>query len=82
MAPKGVARLNEQYKDARSDYAAQEQRLGADLAAFGPALTEQQRNDYIEAFWNDPDHKPAKDALESTAAAGDSDSAKVLLDSL
>lgn len=100
VSTKGVQKLNDQFKDAKSAYAAQEQRLASDLAAFGPALTEQQRTDYVAAFWNDPDHKPAKDALEaadarlastftrahaaleSTAAAGDDDSAKVLLDSL
>ncbi len=100
VATKGLEKLNEKFSEAQATYSEHEQRLASDLAGFGPGMTEEARQAYVEAFWNDPDHKPAKDgldaasealangfaktskAIESTAAAGDDASAKVLLSTL
>ncbi|WP_193346643.1 hypothetical protein [Corallococcus soli] len=94
-----VGKIREDLTTAQGELAVQEQRLAADLGAFGPGLTSEQRQAYTDAFWADPSRAELRDratglantlattleetgpALEALAAAGDSDSAKVLLES-
>jgi hypothetical protein len=56
-----------EYDEAVEARTAAEQRLASDLAAFGPALTEEERQRYIEAFWAQDDNKALNDAVTEAA---------------
>ncbi len=57
----GVDRLRADFEDISAQYAQREIQLQKDLAAFGPALTADERAAYVKAYWAD----------ESTIEAGD-----------
>ncbi|HZI14561.1 MAG TPA: hypothetical protein VE153_29610 [Myxococcus sp.] len=56
-----------EYDEAVEARTAAEQRLASDLAAFGPALTEEERQRYIEAFWAQDGNKALNDAVIEAA---------------
>lgn len=81
---------------AQEKYKEYQTRLTADLAEFGPALTPEERQAYIDAFWNQPDaHDVKLDAsttsrdlalalqqggVEALARRGDEQAAEALMD--
>lgn len=56
------------YESAQEAAKAKDEELARQLAAFGPALTEQQVADYVAAFRAHPDNAEAYQALEAAAA--------------
>ncbi|MCP3137765.1 hypothetical protein [Pyxidicoccus xibeiensis] len=51
------------YESAKASAAGRDEELAKQLAAFGPALTNEQRSAYIQAFQQHPDNKRIYDAL-------------------
>jgi hypothetical protein len=49
----GVEDLRNEFDATQESYAKLEAELNADLAQFGPGLTQEQRTAYVEAFWAD-----------------------------
>lgn len=66
-ASNAVDKTRERYNEARGEMSQLEARLAGDLAAFGPGLTQEQRDKYIEAFWNTPERKEVKEKAEGLA---------------
>lgn len=69
-----VRGLHDSAADARETCARHEAMLAADLAAFGPGMTDAERADYTEGFWAVEAHANARDA----AATADADLANAL----
>ncbi|NMO13744.1 hypothetical protein HPC49_15335 [Pyxidicoccus fallax] len=63
-----VTEAQEAYDEAVEAKAAADQRLAADLAAFGPVMSEAERQAYIEAYWAQEDNAELVDAVNE---AGD-----------
>jgi hypothetical protein len=62
----GVEELRKDFDATQESYAKLEAELNADLAQFGPGLTQEQRTAYVEAFWADstrPTDEKHKDDL-------------------
>ncbi len=57
-----------EYESALQAVEGRNEELAAQLSAFGPALTEQQKADFIKAYQNHPDNAAVFQRLESAAA--------------
>jgi hypothetical protein len=60
-ASNAVDKLREDYDSALGEVQQLEARLATDLAAFGPGLTDEQRDAYVDAFWADPARAEVRD---------------------
>lgn len=68
-ATRGVEALTGNFQEVQGEYAELQQRLNADLVAFGPGMTDAQKEAYQEAFWADPERLAVKEKLDAAADA-------------
>lgn len=92
----GVRALKDDYRAARAEKARLEQRLQSDLASFGAAMSPEERERYVAAFWAEHHQAVEREAalgdrlatvmhevgpkLEAMTLAGDHDAGRALLD--
>jgi hypothetical protein len=65
----GVQKAKSDYQKAADEFDATTARLQQEVAALGPALSPQQRQDYETQFWADPKNKAVKDAEQQKGDA-------------
>lgn len=61
---KGIEGPMKAFNEAQQKYLERDTQLAQDLSQFGPGMTPEQRQKYVDAFWADPKNKEVKDAYE------------------
>lgn len=64
-----LSKVQDSYDQAQGEYVRAEAQLGVQLQRFGPAMSEDQKKQYVEAFWASPEHAAIKQNLAKAEGA-------------